>query len=295
VESTSQALMAYLEADPSDPRAMQAMKWLALNRTAAWSAEQREGLGWKSTKATAQAVYALCAYMKERRETASEMAVTIEVPGQKRDFRIDPDNFWKSQRMEVILEGDAVPDGQFPVTITRTGKGMIFYSVYAEYFTKEEGIKKAGNEIYVERTYEKVVRKAAKAGSDVKEVESFEPVRDGDTVKSGDELRVTLKVKSLNDYEYIVFEDAKPAGMEPVDLQSGSLYAGFCSNMELRDQFVSFFVTHLPQGDHRIEYRCRAEIPGEFHTMPTRGYAMYSPELRTNSDELVVKVKDVEP
>jgi hypothetical protein len=80
--------------------------------------------------------------------------------------------------------------------------------------------------------------------------------------------------------------------MEPVALQSGSVYAGFCSNMELRDQMVSFFVTHMPQGEHTITYNCRAETPGVFHTMPTKGYAMYSPSLRANSSELVVRVVD---
>ena len=55
---------------------------------------------------------------------------------------------------------------------------------------------------------------------------------------------------------------------------------------------VAFFVTYLTQGEHLIQYRMRAEIPGTFHALPTLGWAMYAPELRANSDEKVLKVVD---
>ena len=196
---------------------------------------------------------------------------------------------------KVRLEGDAVPDGKFPVTIAVRGKGTLYYSVQAEYFTTEEHIAAAGNEIYVERSYEKQVREPAAGSTGAVAKDRYEPIRDGDTLVSGDEVRVTLRLKSLNDYEYLVFEDPKPAGMEPVALQSGSTYAGgLCSNMELRDELVAFFVSRLPQGERSISYNVRAEIPGTFHAVPATGYAMYTPDLRANAASFVIKVKDVE-
>lgn len=290
VESTAQGLLAHLEIDPDHPMAVRAMKWLALNRESSWAVD-RAVPRWKSTRDTAQAVLALAQYMVAKRETSADMDFEISVAGQPpRKLHLDADNFWKFDG-RIVLEGDAVPDGDQEVRITRTGNGTFFYSIFAEYFTLEEGIKSAGNEIFVERTYEKLVRKDSKTTGVLAE-DTYVPIADGDTVVSGDELRVTLRIKSLNDYEYLVFEDAKPAGMEPVALQSGTVYAGFCSNMELRDQYVSFFVTRMPQGEHVVTYNCRAETPGVFHTMPTKGYAMYSPALRANSSEIVVKVVD---
>jgi hypothetical protein len=294
VEATAQGLLAYLEVAPDDPAAVRAMKWLVLNREGRWDAERSGVLRWKSTKDTAQAVLALTAYMKNRRETAADMTVEVAVGDlPPKSFRIDPGSFWKFDG-KVVFEGDAVPVGKVPVVITQKGKGTLFYSVFAEYFTLEENITPAGNEIFVERKYEKLVRKPVTGKPAVVAEDTYAPLRDGDTVDTGDELRVTLKIKSLNDYEYLGFEDAKAAGTEPVALQSGTVYAGFCSNMELRDEFVSFFVTHLPQGEHTVSYNCRAEFPGVFHAMPTRGYAMYSPALRANSGELIVTVKDAE-
>lgn len=285
VEATAQGLAAYLEIAPQDPAAGRAMKWLVLNRS---------GSRWKSSKDTALAVLALAGYMKDRKEDVTSMTLEVSVgklPAKK--IEVTPENFWSFDG-RLLFEGDAVPDGQFPVRITKSGSGTLFYNVYAEYFTLEENIKKAGNEIFVERRYEKLVREQVKSTTGVVAVESYVPVHEGDLVKSGDELRVTLKIRSLNDYEYLIFEDPKPAGMEPVALQSGGSWSGIYSYMELRDQFVAFFITHLPQGEREITYNCRAEIPGTFHTMPTKGYAMYFPPLRANSDELVVHVKDAE-
>jgi hypothetical protein len=286
VEASSQGLMAYLEIAPKDEAVTRLMKWLVLNR---------RGNRWKSTKDTAQAVLALSSYMRQAKESVQDMTIDVAVGSLPvKSFTVDADNFWKFDG-KVVFEGDALPDGRFPVVLTKRGGGTLFYSVYAEYFTQEEGIKKAGNEIYVERSYEKLVRKAANGKKGVVAADSYVGLKEGDQVNSGDELRVTLRIKSLNDYEYLVFEDPKPAGMEPVALQSGTSYGdGLCSNMELRDAYVAFFITHLEQGEHQIRYNCRAEIPGTFHTMVTKGYAMYVPELRANSDELVVKVVDVQ-
>ena len=62
--------------------------------------------------------------------------------------------------------------------------------------------------------------------------------------------------------------------------------------MELRDEKVCFFVRALARGKHSVSYRMRAEIPGRFSALPTRAYAMYAPELRGNSDEIKLAIKD---
>jgi hypothetical protein len=64
------------------------------------------------------------------------------------------------------------------------------------------------------------------------------------------------------------------------------------SNVELRDSKVAFFLDRLPQGTRVLRYRIRAEIPGEFHALPTNGYAMYAPEVRAISDEMRLVVHD---
>ncbi|MFM7739017.1 MAG: hypothetical protein ACKO9H_06410, partial [Planctomycetota bacterium] len=113
-----------------------------------------------------------------------------------------------------------------------------------------------------------------------------------DEVTSGDLIEVELEIDSKNDYEYVIFEDLKAAGCESVDLQSGYTEGGLGAYVEFRDERVSFFMRSLARGKHSVSYRLRAEIPGQFSALPARAYAMYAPELKGNSDEMKLKIKD---
>ena len=62
--------------------------------------------------------------------------------------------------------------------------------------------------------------------------------------------------------------------------------------MELRDERVAFFVRQLPMGKHNLTHRLRAEIPGRFSALPARAFAMYAPELKGNSDETKLVIRD---
>ncbi|MFH2083932.1 MAG: hypothetical protein ABII20_01225, partial [Candidatus Omnitrophota bacterium] len=91
---------------------------------------------------------------------------------------------------------------------------------------------------------------------------------------------------------YLVFEDMKAAGFEPVEVRSGYNGNDLGAYMEFRDEKVCIFVRRLARGKHSVSYRMRAEIPGRFSALPTRVYAMYAPELKGNSDEIKLNIKD---
>ena len=109
-------------------------------------------------------------------------------------------------------------------------------------------------------------------------------------VKSGDLLEVELDLESKNDYEYLLFEDMKAAGCEPVDVRSGYIEGAHGAYVEFRDERVAFFVRQLPRGKRSVSYRLRAETPGQFSALPTKGSAMYAPELKANSDEMKLRI-----
>ena len=125
-------------------------------------------------------------------------------------------------------------------------------------------------------------------------VEKYERVElpDGGLLKSGELVEVELEIESKNDYEYVVFEDMKPAGVEPVEVRSGYNGNAMGAYVEFRDERVVFFVRALARGKHSVSYRVRAEIPGLFSALPTKGSAMYAPELKANSDEVKVRIRD---
>src|SRR5690606_24823934 len=112
--------------------------------------------------------------------------------------------------------------GDNTVEIAMKGKGALYMAGYLTYFTLEEPITKAGNEIFVTRSYEiKSVKETLMKGLK----EDWKPLNDNDTVDSGDRIRVTVMMEAKNHYEYLISEDYKPAGLEAVSLTSGAGHA----------------------------------------------------------------------
>jgi uncharacterized protein YfaS (alpha-2-macroglobulin family) len=283
-----------------------------------WLTQQARSNHWRSTKETAMAVYALNDYVRVNKELEVDYTIRVNLNGAlTKTYRVNSQNalFFDNRFItgEIFLE-----NGENVLTIEKIGKGNVYWSAATEYFSLEEPIKAAGNELAIKRRYFKLTRKtgeamkpeaAPAAGAARKVAPGFLPrpvpvtpqepeysrseIRDGDTLKSGDLVEVELTIDSSNDYEYLVFEDMKAAGLEPVDIRSGYAWGdGLSSNVELRDEKVALFVDRLPQGTRVLRYRMRAEIPGKFHALPTNGYAMYAPEVRAISDEARINVRD---
>jgi uncharacterized protein YfaS (alpha-2-macroglobulin family) len=202
----------------------------------------------------------------------------------------------------VVLEGADVPDGAHAVQVTRDGTGPLYFNAYLTNFTLENPITAAGLEIKVNRKVyllteaDKRVKAEGAHGQAVEErVEKYvrTEVGDGQSLKSGDLVEVELAVDSKNDYEYILLEDMKAAGFEPVEVRSGYNGNDMGAYVEFHDERVAFFVHFLSRGKHSVSYRLRAEVPGSFSALPTKASAMYAPELKANSDEVKLRIVDV--
>ena len=263
-------------------------------QTVRWLVDNRRGSVWTSTRQTANVVEALLEYAQRANELAPEYDATVDVDGKvARTFHISKENalFFDNR----FLVGDEIlGDGPQQLHITLKGTGTLYYASYLSYFDLQEPIKGVANAIGVERKYYKITPKVTKNKSGEYETTSERtPLSDGAALVSGDIVEVELYPKSDNDYEYLVFEDMKPAGCEAVETKSGTAYGdGLCSNFELRDTKVAFFVDHLKQGTSRLTYKLRAEIPGRFHALPTNAYAFYTPDIRALSDEWRVTITD---
>ncbi len=315
IETNAWALKALVAIDPKNDLSPRIVKWLLNNR--------KNGTYWRSTRDTAQVIAAMVDYMRASGEGNPDYSLTVKLDGAPvRKVKITKENFFTFDN-RFVLYGLQVKPGPHVVTLEKNGLGALYYSVYLSYFTKEEDIKGAGNEISVTREYYLLKPKTETvkaqttgwngwgfgppagnpAGQEQPEDATKHtelrsgydriPLQTGDAVTSGDQIEVVLKIHSKNTYDYLAFEDMKPAGCEPVDLRSGGKFAGgLCPNVELRDEKVVFFIGLLEQGDHILRYKLRAETPGTFHALPTSGYAMYAPEVRAISDEMRLKIKD---
>ena len=195
----------------------------------------------------------------------------------------------------------------------------MYFSAQAKFFSLEEPITPAGNEIFVRRQYYKLEAKPTLLKGYVYQKT---PLNDQGTVKSGERIEAVITIEAKNNYEYLVFEDLKPAGFEAVEVKSGEpVYAKELKSavlesksltgvpspaqqdtdytgrsrwvyQELRDRKVALFIDKMPEGVWEIRYELRAEVPGKFHALPVTGYAMYVPEIRANGQEIRVEVSE---
>ncbi len=295
IETNAWILRAIVRIDPKSDVAPRLVKWLLNNR--------RNGYYWRSTRDTTLCVSAMSDFVVATGEGQPDYTLTLSLDGGavEKKVRISKDNFFTYDN-RMLVEGVALAGGKHTLTITKDGPGALYWNAYVRYFTKEEDIKASGLQLKVQRRYfvlKQIPFTVQVEGSEGQPLTEqrlrYErvPLKEGDKIESGDLLQVEMQVDSDNDYTYLVFEDPKPAGCEPVELRSGGEgQEGFYSYMELRDEKVAFFVGSISRGQHLLRYRYRAEIPGVFHALPATVECMYVPELRGNSDETVVQIVD---
>lgn len=306
VEATAFVLRALLAIDPQNHLIEPVTNWLIKNR---------RGAQWNNTRDTAIVVMTLDDYLRTSHELQTQLGYELTVNGQtiaKKQLSAE-DALAAPGRFDIPRE--LLRDGANEIAISRTnGTGPLYFSAQARFFSLEEPLKPAGHEIFVRRQYFKLVEHPTLLKGYVSE---RVPLNDGETVRSGERVETVLTIEAKNNYEYLLFEDLKPAGLEAVALRSGdNLYAREVKSgalnaqpatlmnytaaaftgrtrwvyQELRDRKVALFIDHLPAGVWQLSYEMRAESPGVFHALPVLGQAMYVPEIRTNGAEIRVNV-----
>jgi len=309
VEATSFALRALLAIDPQNKLIEPVTNWLIKNR---------RGAQWNNTRDTAIVVMTLDDYLRTSREAASQMSYELLVNGNPVATKTITAGDALSAPGRFEISRDLLRDGANEIAIRRTnGSDPLYFSAQAKFFSLEEPLTPAGNEIFVRRQYFKLVNHPTLLKGFVSE---RVPLNDGETVQSGERVEAVITVEAKNNYDYLLFEDLKPAGLEAVQLRSGeqldarqlksgalktrnSTLMNYTSNtdftgqtrwvyQELRDRKVALFIDHLPEGVWQISYELRAENPGAFHALPVLGQAMYVPEIRTSGAEVRIRVID---
>ena len=279
--------------DPAGKKAPALVKYLLNNR--------KHATYWNSTRDTAVVVEAFADYLAASGEAAPDVTLDIHYNGQNvKTVHINAHNLFTFDN-KWVLEGEQIPGGTQTLSLSKSGRGPLYFNAYLDYFSLQDFITREGLEIKVQRRVfrltesDKKIKAAGSRGQAVdRRVKKYERhlLRNGATLNSGELIEVELIIDSKNDYEYLVFEDMKAAGFEPLEVRSGYTGNEMGAYVEFRDQKVALFVRRLARGKHSVSYRLRAEIPGKFSALPTRAYAMYAPELKANSDEIKLTIRD---
>ena len=214
VEATAFALRALLTIDPQNKLIEPVTNWLLKNR---------RGAQWDSTRSTAIVLLAMNDYLRTSGELKTDLDYELLVNGASiaRKKVSGADLFAAPSRFAI--DPKIIKDDNTIRIQKRSGQGPLYFAAEAKFFSLEEPVTPAGNEIFVKRSYYKLVSRPTLLKGYVYD---RVPLRDGESVKSGERVETLLTVEAKNNYEYLVFEDLKPAGLEAVELRSGEpLYA----------------------------------------------------------------------
>ncbi len=287
VETTSYVLIAYLKIRPGDEKVNKIIRWLMA---------KKEGDRWDSTKSTSAALTALTEYIRVNKDIYPDMKVRIYLNNEQVwDGRFGKDikgkesdgKYGKGYQSRIEVPASKLRHGDNTVRIEKEGRGMLYYSSVINYFIEEEPVKSAGRGFRIERDYSLVRYVKNEKGEMERKVEKI-----NGPVRSGDEIEVRLKITADESYRYIIIEDPIPSGAEIVqrtgDIESGWHY--WYSHEEFRDEKAVFFAHTWWERTYDISYTIRAEVPGDYHIMPTRVSSMYFPEINGSGDEARMRI-----
>ncbi len=243
-----------------------------------WLLKQKQTQDWKTTKATADAVYALL--LRGSDLLSSDELVEITLGGQTlKPANVEAGTGFYEQR----FSGSDIKSTQSQIMVKKADDGVAWGSVHWQYFeemskvTPYEGTPlKLTKQIYT--------KQASKKGPELQLVSG--------AVEVGDELVVRIVLQSDRDMEYVHLKDYRGSGTEPVNVLSQYKYQDGLGYYEsTRDTASHFFIDYLPKGTYVFEYSTRVQLRGQYQTGVASIQCMYAPEFNSHSESLPLEVK----
>jgi hypothetical protein len=278
----------------------------AVEECQVWLLKQKQTQDWKTTKATADAVYALL--LRGTDLLASDALVEVSLGGKSvtpvgADVRRLNSNVRTnegSRNQSLVTSAPTMPEAGTgfyevrlqpadisaklaDVTVKKSDAGVAWGAVHWQYFEDISKVKPfAGTPLKLEKKLFQRVNTARGP--------ELQPVRGALAV--GDELVVRIELRVDRDMEYVHLKDQRGSGTEPVNVLSGYRYQdGLRYYESTRDTASHFFIDYLPKGAYVFEYATRVQLRGEYQTGVASIQCMYAPEFNSHSGSLVLKVR----
>ncbi len=257
----------------------------AVEECRVWLLKQKQTRDWKTTKATADAVYALL--LKGKDILASDKLVELSLGG----ATITPGP--TGEGAPAVEAGTGFYERRFgpgeirpqmgEVTVKKTDEGVAWGSVHWQYL---EDMSKVTPH---EGTPLKL-KKALFTKRNTPQGPTLEPVRG--PVLVGDELVVRIELRTDRDMEYVHLKDHRGSGTEPVSVLSGYRFQdGLAYYESTRDTATHFFIDYLPKGTYVFEYSTRVQLRGNYPTGVASIQCMYAPEFNSHSESIPIEVR----
>jgi hypothetical protein len=285
IESQAMMIEAFMDIDKNNTTVDDLKTWLL---------KQKQTQNWKTTKATAEACYALLLggnnWLAEEKEVTINLGNTIV---KSTDDATEAGTGYFKKRLDAekvkaemgnISVSIKSSDSKVPPLGGGGGMGSSWGSIYWQYFedldkiTSAETPLKLVKKLFIEKNSDKGPVLVALA--------------DGAQLKVGDKIKVRIELKVDRDMEYVHMKDMRAACMEPINVLSEYKYQGGLGYYEsTKDASTNFFFGWLARGSYVFEYPMFVTHAGNFSNGITTIQCMYAPEFTSHSEGIRVNVE----
>jgi hypothetical protein len=286
IETHALLIEAFQEAGKDD---------VAVNDLKTWLLKNKQTHNWKTTKATAEACYALLLQGSDWlinepvvEIKAGSLLLTSSAAGGTEPVEAGTGYFKKT------IEGKKVDPsmGSISVKIEDTknppagGRGapVSWGGAYWQYFEDLDKITTAATPLNLSKKL--FVEKNTDRGPVIT------PVNDGDVLHVGDKIKVRVELRVDRDMEYVHMKDMRASALEPVNVLSQYKWQGGLGYYEsTKDASTNFFFSYLRKGTYVFEYPLFVTHAGNFSNGITTIQCMYAPEFSSHSEGVRITVE----
>ncbi|MBW6491610.1 MAG: hypothetical protein K0B15_10520 [Lentimicrobium sp.] len=255
----------------------------AVDQMKTWLLKQKQTQRWATSRATADAVYALLLRGGDWLQT--ESGVKIILGGEA----INPDaSDIKSEAgtayFKTAWTGGDIKAGLGNISVSKSTEGPAWGAVYWQYFENIDKVTAHDSPLKISKKL--YIKTNTNAGPVLEKISALNPV------KIGQQVVVRVELSTDRDLEYVHLKDMRASGFEPVNVLSGYKWHGGLGYYEnTRDAATNFFFGYLPKGTWVFEYPLVASQKGEFSNGVTSAQCMYAPEFSAHSEGIRVKIE----
>ncbi|HVI45492.1 MAG TPA: alpha-2-macroglobulin family protein [Chitinophaga sp.] len=249
-----------------------------------WLLKNKQTNNWNTTKATADACYAMLLRGDNWLSAAPQVSIQLgKTTITSSDRKTEAGTGYFKERIEAkSVKADM---GNITVTVQDSKGQPSWGAVYWQYFEQLDKITAAKTPLVLEKELFKEVN--GNSGP------VLTKITDGNQLKIGDKVKVRIILRADRTMEYVHLKDMRAACFEPTNVISSSKWQNGVSYYEsTRDASTDFFFSYLPKGTYVFEYTLFVTHQGKFSNGISTAQCMYAPEFSAHSEGLNVKVAE---
>lgn len=262
-----QSLMIELFQDMKVPQA-------EVDELRVWLLKQKQTTQWKSTKATAAAIYALLIHPDTWLNSTG--IVEVKLGGQP-VINASSGTQAGTGYVKKSWSGKEIQPSWSMIDVSNPNNHIAWGSAYWQFWEDMDKVKSTVDNNPLKVTRSLLISQNSDRGEQT-------IIANGRQLHVGDKLIVRLTVETDRAMDFVHLKDLRASGFEPMDVISSYHWGGGVGYYQsTRDLATHFFIDRLPRGKFVIEYPVTVAQAGSYNEGLATLQCMYAPEFNDHS------------